>query len=196
MLIQVIAFLFIFKGVEIAKTIRRRQELFSVKLRKQDRNFTKNTKYVNTVPFDQYCSNVYRSYCYGKKLYYSSSITTSSSSTTTTKSKFSTTSSLSSLSSSKTVTSGRQEEGGGGGFFHMMSKISSVNEFIYQGLENSIQLELGTLQQDVMRSRTRSLSTITTNFSSKIRRDDDDDDDVIGRDKQKNKRIDRIRIRF
>ena len=77
----------------------------------------------------------------------------------------------------------------------MMSKISSVNEFIYQGLENSIQLELGTLQQDVMRSRTRSLSTITTNFSSKIRRDDDDGD-VFGRDKQKNKRIDRIRIRF
>ena len=78
----------------------------------------------------------------------------------------------------------------------MMSKISSVNEFIYRGSENSIQLELGTLQQDVMRSRTRSLSTITTNFSSKIRRDDDDDDDVIGRDKQKNKRIDRMRIRF
>jgi hypothetical protein len=41
-----------------------------------------------------------------------------------------------------------------------MSKISSVNEFIYQGLENSIQLELGTL---LMRS-------------SEIRRDDDDDD--------------------
>ncbi len=39
----------------------------------------------------------------------------------------------------KTVTSGRQGEGGGG-FFHMMPKISSVNEFIYQGLENSIQL--------------------------------------------------------
>jgi len=75
----------------------------------------------------------------------------------------------------------------------MMSKISSVNEFIYQGLENSIQLELGTLQQDVMRSRASSLSTITT--SSKIRRDDDDDN-VIGRDKQNNKRIDRIRIRF
>ena len=67
----------------------------------------------------------------------------------------------------------------------MMSKISSVNEFIYQGLENSIQLELGTLQQDVMRSRTRSLSTILT--SSNIRRDDDDD--VIGRDKHNNKRI-------
>jgi hypothetical protein len=134
---------------------------------------------------------VYRSYCYGKKLYYSSSITASSSSSTaTTESKFSTTS-LSSLSSN-TVTSGRQDEGGGG-FFHMMSKISSVNEFIYQGLENSIQLELGTLQQDVMRSRTRSLSTITT--SGKIRRDDDDDN-VIGRDKQNNKRIDRIRIRF
>jgi hypothetical protein len=66
-----------------------------------------------------------------------------------------------------------------------MSKISSVNEFIYQGLENSIQLELGTLQQDVMRSRTRSLSTILT--SSNIRRDDDDD--VIGRDKHNNKRI-------
>ena len=30
--------------------------------------------------------------------------------------------------------------------------------------------------------------------SSKIRRDDDDDDDVIGRDKQNNKRIDRMRI--
>jgi len=68
----------------------------------------------------------------------------------------------------------------------MMPKISSVNEFIYQGLENSIQLELGTLQQDVMRSRTRSLSTILT--SSNIRRDDDDDD-VIGRDKHNNKRI-------
>ena len=68
----------------------------------------------------------------------------------------------------------------------MMSKISSVNEFIYQGLENSIQLELGTLQQDVMRSRASSLSTILT--SRKIRRDDDDDD-VIGRDKHNNKRI-------
>lgn len=68
----------------------------------------------------------------------------------------------------------------------MMSKISSVNEFIYQGLENSIQLELGTLQQDVMRSRASSLSTILT--SSNIRRDDDDDD-VIGRDKHNNKRI-------
>ena len=165
---------------------KRRQELFSVKLRKPD--FTKNTNYVYTVPFDQYCSNVYRSYCYGKKLYYSSSITaSSSSSTTTTKSKFSTTS-LSSISSSSsssnTVTSGRQDEGGRG-FFHMMSKISSVNEFIYQGLENSIQLELGTLQQDVMRSRASSLSTILT--SSNIRRDDDDD--VIGRDKHNNKRI-------
>jgi hypothetical protein len=116
----------------------------------------------------------------------------SSSSTTTTKSKFSTISSLSS-SSSNTVTFGRQERGEKG-FFHMMSKISSVNEFIYQGLENSIQLELGTLQQDVMRSKTRSSSTITT--SSKIRRDDDDDDDVIGSGKKNNKRIDRIRIRF
>jgi hypothetical protein len=57
---------------------------------------------------------------------------------------------------------------------------------MYQGLENSIQLELGTLQQDVMRSRASSLSTILT--SSNIRRDDDDDD-VIGRDKHNNKRI-------
>jgi hypothetical protein len=56
---------------------------------------------------------------------------------------------------------------------------------MYQGLENSIQLELGTLQQDVMRSRASSLSTILT--SSNIRRDDDDD--VIGRDKHNNKRI-------
>ena len=57
--------------------------------------------------------------------------------------------------------------------------IKCINEFMYQGLENSIQLELGTLQQDVMRSRASSLSTILT--SSKIRRDDDDDDydDVI-----------------
>jgi hypothetical protein len=68
--------------------------------------------------------------------------------------------------------------------------IKCINEFMYQGLENSIQLELGTLQQDVMRSRASSLSTILT--SSNIRRDDADDDDyddVIGRDKHNNKRI-------
>jgi hypothetical protein len=65
--------------------------------------------------------------------------------------------------------------------------IKCIKEFMYQGLENSIQLELGTLQQDVMRSRASSLSTILT--SSNIRRDDDDDDDVIGRDKHNNKRI-------
>jgi hypothetical protein len=63
--------------------------------------------------------------------------------------------------------------------------IKCIKEFMYQGLENSIQLELGTLQQDVMRSRASSLSTILT--SSNIRRDDDDD--VIGRDKHNNKRI-------
>ena len=51
--------------------------------------------------------------------------------------------------------------------------IKCINEFMYQGLENSIQLELGTLQQDVMRSRASSLSTILS--SSNIRRDDDDD---------------------
>jgi len=61
--------------------------------------------------------------------------------------------------------------------------IKCINEFMYQGLENSIQLELGTLQQDVMRSRASSLSTILT--GSNIRRDDD----VIGRDKHNNKRI-------
>jgi len=63
--------------------------------------------------------------------------------------------------------------------------IKCINEFIYQGIENSIQLELGTLQQDVIRSRASSSSTILT--SSNIRRDDDDD--VIGRDKHNNKRI-------
>jgi hypothetical protein len=51
--------------------------------------------------------------------------------------------------------------------------IKCIKEFMYQGLENSIQLELGTLQQDVMRSRASSSSTILT--SSNIRRDDDDD---------------------
>ena len=65
--------------------------------------------------------------------------------------------------------------------------IKCINEFIYQGIENSIQLALGTLQQDVIRSRASSSSTILT--SSNIRRDDDDDDDVIGRDKHNNKRI-------
>ena len=56
--------------------------------------------------------------------------------------------------------------------------IKCINEFMYQGLENSIQLELGTLQQDVMRSRASSLSTRLTS-----------NDDVIGRDKHNNKRI-------
>lgn len=76
----------------------------------------------------------------------------------------------------------------------MIPKISSVNEFIYQGLENTIQLELGTLQQDVMRSRIKAITTTSNN----IRGDDDDavKDDVIARDKKNNKRIDRIRIRF
>ena len=41
--------------------------------------------------------------------------------------------------------------------------IKCINEFMYQGLENSIQLELGTLQQDV-----KQLITLTNDVTVTI----------------------------
>lgn len=132
-----------------------------------DRRHSMHNIHNNNSSYSQYCYSLYRSYCYGKKLYLESY-------------QLKKTRKRDVVSDSSSFLKLSQY------YQQLLLPTVKVNEFLSQGLENSIQLQLGILTstQTVVTNThpvTHSLTSTTHGSSS---------------GNSSNTRIDRIRIKF